>query len=111
VFPVWLGGLEPDAEENLEQINAAIHTAYRDQPWPLVYGAWRTGFLRLLDLGAATPEDDLFDSRRYAWLDGYSLADVLQGSYEHHHEEHYEPLVTWLRQHGGESEGAGPDGG
>jgi hypothetical protein len=76
-LPAWLGGLEPDEEENLEQINAAIHAAWRDQPWPLVYGAWSTGFQRLLDLGEAAPEGDLFDSQRYAWLGGRSLADVL----------------------------------
>lgn len=105
VFPAWLNDLEPDAEENLEQINAAIHATWRDQPWPLVYGAWRTGFLRLLDLGAGIPESDLFDTRRYAWLDGYSLADVLQGSYEHHREEHYEPLMAWLREHGVSNQG------
>jgi hypothetical protein len=110
VLPSWLGGLEPDAEENLEQINAAIHAAWRDQPWPLVYGAWRTGFLRLLDLGAAIPESDLFDTRRYAWLDGYALADVLHGSYDHHHEEHYKPLAAWLRENGESNEGTNSDG-
>ena len=110
VLPVWLGGLQPDAEENLEQINAAIHAAWRDQPWPLVYGAWRTGFLRLLDLAAAIPASDLFDTRRYAWLDGGALADVLQGTYEHHQEEHYVPLLTWLRQQAADKTGAAGDG-
>lgn len=100
VLPVWLDGLAPDAEENLEQINAAIHAAWRDQPWPVVYGAWRTGFLHLLDLGMTIPASDLFDKRRYAWLDGYSLADILAGSYDHHHVEHYEALPAWLRARG-----------
>ena len=30
----------------------------------------------------------------------YALAGVLEGSYNHHHEEHYEPLAAWLRQWG-----------
>lgn len=98
LMPAWLNGLEPDAEENLEQINAAIHAAFLDQPWSQVYGAWRTGYLRLLDLAAALPPDDLFDARRFAWLHGYSPADVLHGSYEHHHDDHYEPLPAFLRQ-------------
>jgi hypothetical protein len=102
IYPVWLGGLQPDAEENLEQINAAIHAAWLDQPWPLVYGAWRTGYLHLLDLAVAIPEDVMFDAARFAWLDGYAPADVLQGSYEHHRVEHFEPLVAWLREHGHE---------
>ena len=100
VLPAWLGGLQPDVEENLERINATIHATYRDQPWPQVYETWRSGFLRLLDLAAAIPERDLFDAQRYAWLEGYSLADVLRGAYEHHHDEHYTPLITALRRQG-----------
>jgi hypothetical protein len=100
VLPSWLGGLEPDAEENLEHINATIHAAYREQPWAAVHAAWQSGFLRTLDLAAAISEDDLFNTRRFAWLGGYAPAAVLHGSYDHHHEEHYKPLVTWLRGQG-----------
>jgi hypothetical protein len=25
---------------------------------------------------------------------------ILTASYEHHHIEHYEPLLEWLREHG-----------
>lgn len=110
VLPAWTGGLDPDAEQNLEQINAAIHAAYRDQPWPAVYAAWRTGYLRFLDLAAAMPEADLCAAQRYAWLGGHSLADVLQGSYEHHHEEHYGPLAAWLQQQHEQGAGAADDG-
>jgi hypothetical protein len=99
IFPVWLGGLEPDADENLEHINATIHAAYLDRPWSTVHSAWQSGFLRTLELAAALPESDMFDSSRYSWLGGYTVADVLVGSYTHHQEEHYEPLVTWLRDH------------
>jgi hypothetical protein len=38
---------------------------------------------------------DLMDSSRYSWLAGYSLADVLLGSYDHH-QEHYEALLAAL---------------
>ncbi len=100
VLPGWLGGLEPDAEENLERINASIHAAYRDQPWPAVQAAWQSGFSRVLDLAAAISEKDMFDTSRYPWFVGYAPVDVLHGSYDHHHEEHYEPLVTWLRGQG-----------
>mgnify|MGYP000896954181 FL=1 len=95
VYPAWLGGLEPDVEENLEWINATIHAMYSEEPWPVVHEMWMMGFLHLLDLAAAIPERDLFDSERYAWL-GYAPADVLQGTYEHHHDEHYTPLLTSL---------------
>jgi len=98
-FRGWPEGLDPDAHNNLEQINAWIHETYREQPWSSVYRDWREGFLRFLELGEAIPETELFDTGRYRWLEGDALSAVLTGSYEHH-EEHLESLVDWLRKHG-----------
>ena len=100
IYPIWLDGLEPDAEENLEQINAAIHALHRDASWTSVHEAWQEGYQRVLELAAAIAESDLFDKQRYDWLDGYAPADVLQGTYEHHHDEHYTPLLASLRELG-----------
>ena len=100
VYPAWLGGLEPDREENLESINATIHAMYGGEPWPVVHELWLAGFALLLDLAAAVPQRDLFDAQRYAWLGGYAPADVLQGTYEHHHDEHYTPLAAALHERG-----------
>ena len=41
----------------------------------------------------------LLDAGCYAWLNGYALADVLLGSYEHH-QEHLEKLLARLQQAG-----------
>ncbi len=92
-FPGWPADLNPEAEEDLGQINAWIYATYRDQPWPQVHQQWRDGFLRFLDLGAAVPERDLLDGSRYPWLEGYSLAFVLVASYDHH-QEHLDALLA-----------------
>ena len=109
-YPAWLGGRAPDAEENLEWINATIHAAYRDASWPSVRATWQTGFLRLLELAAAIPERELFDAQRYPWLDGYAPAGVLEGTYDHHHVEHYQPLAAWLRKQEAANGGTDADG-
>ncbi len=98
-FPEWSGGLYPDAEEYLEQFNATIYALYHPQPWADVRRAWQASFAQLVELAEAAPAQDLFDTQKYAWLEGYALADVLQGSFEHH-EEHLDSLVAWLREHG-----------
>lgn len=98
-MPAWLGDLAPDAEENLERINAWIHAHYRDQAWADVYAAWQRGFQHFLTLAAAIPEAEMFDATRFRWLGGYAPADVLGGSYEHH-DEHYAPLPELLRDLG-----------
>ena len=100
VFPDWLAGLDPESEEDRDQFNARIYESYHQQPWLRVHQDWRDGFLRFLKLGEAIPENDLLDTEKYPWLKGYSLLAVLQGSYEHHHDDHLESLLAWLRQHG-----------
>jgi len=98
VFPGWVVGSDPDAED-VDQVNARIYNAYHADSWASVYAAWREGFRRLLELAQAVPEAQLSDKAKYPWLHGYALLDVLQGSYEHHHIEHLEPLAAWLSEH------------
>jgi len=98
-LPIWLPGLDPDAEVNTDQTNAWIYVNCREQSWFHVHQDWRQGFLRFLELGGHIIEKDLLDSSRYPWLQGYSLADVLLGSYDHH-QEHLEKLIAWLQEHG-----------
>jgi len=94
----WPEGLDPESEEDLEQVNAWIHETHLDEPWTQTYRDWEQGYLRLLELGEAVPERDLFDPQKYPWLGGSTLAQVLLGSYDHHHREHLEPLREWLRE-------------
>jgi hypothetical protein len=100
VFPNWLAGLDPESEADRDQFNARIYETYHQQPWSRVHQDWRDGFLRFLKLGEAMPENDLLATEKYPWLKGYALFAVLQGSYEHHHDDHLEPLLAWMRQHG-----------
>lgn len=97
-FPAWLAGLDPESEDNRDNYNDRIYQAYRDQPWSSVHQVWREGFLRFLELAESISEKDLLDVGRYPWLKEYPRFAVLQGSYEHHHVDHLEPLLVWLRQ-------------
>ncbi len=93
-------GLDPDADENIERINAWIHETYLSTPWPDVYRDWRSGFQRFIELGAMLPEEALMQPARYPWLKDTPLSAVLAGSYEHHHGEHYKPLRKWMWDNG-----------
>lgn len=96
VMPPWAAGDDPEADEATDRLNARIFAAYRDRPWPEVYGAWRAGFLRLLELGAELREPEALEAGRYPWLHGYPLLAVLDGSYEHHHHDHLAEVRAWL---------------
>lgn len=101
-FSLWPSGLDPEAEEDLDAVNTWIYGNTRDRAWEDVHREWREGFLRLLAIGETLPESDLLERNRYSWLPGYSLADVLLASCEHH-QEHREPLLTWLQERGSDA--------
>ena len=94
-YPSWPAGLDFEAD-NVDQLNAWIFATYQHQDWTSVFKLWGDGFQRLLDITQAIPESDLLENGHYRWLSGYPLATVLVGTYEHHHIEHYEPLLAWL---------------
>jgi hypothetical protein len=100
VFPLWPDDLNPDREEDTDKINAWLQSIYGVQPWGSVFPAWKAGFLEFVQLGEEMPEADMFDPEKYAWLQGHTAADVLLGSYEHHHIDHYEPIAAWLEEKG-----------
>jgi hypothetical protein len=97
VFPTWLPGLDPEVEGNTDQINAWIFQTYHEQPWSKVHQNWREGFHRLLDSCDGISERDMLDGEKHPWLEGYPLANVLLGTYDHH-QEHLEKLLTWLKE-------------
>ena len=99
-FPLDPAGLDPDVEENLDPINAWIHESNLARPWADVHRDWHAGFTRFVDLAEAIPEADLMQPGRYAWLSDGLLCSVLQGSLDHHHEEHYAPLRKWMWERG-----------
>ena len=91
----WPDELGPEPEGEPDEINAWFHEKYQGQSWNNVYQAWRTGFLRFLELAQAVPEADLLAPGQYHWLEDYPLMAVLEGSYEHHR-EHMDTLQARL---------------
>lgn len=89
-LPDWLGGQDPESEAHREQFNATINERNRDVAWPEIYRRRRDGFLRLIALSEQVPERDMLTADRYAWIEGYALIAVLEGSLAHHREHREE---------------------
>jgi hypothetical protein len=94
-FPKWITDLPGNWEEDADRTNAWIYKTQHEIPWPQVYEIWRKGYLQLLESAGSIPEKDLLNGDRYPWLKGYSLADILLASYDHH-QEHLEKISAWL---------------
>ncbi|MFN8498774.1 MAG: ClbS/DfsB family four-helix bundle protein [Anaerolineae bacterium] len=94
-YPAWPAAQSPFSEDDVEQINAWNYERKRAEPWPSVHAEWRDGFRRLLDLAERVPDQDMLAVGRYSWLSEYSLAAILEASWEHH-VEHLDETVAWL---------------
>jgi hypothetical protein len=97
-YPEWPEKIvvSPFDESDVDEINAWNYEKYRDKPWADVYNAWRDGYLHFVESSEAMAEQDLMDTSKYAWMNGYALCDVLKGSCEHH-AEHRGWVLDMLR--------------
>lgn len=96
-YPAWLAEIPGDWEEDVDRTNAWIYQNNHTKPWSQVHQNWREGYLHMLQTAETFVEKDLLDKERYKWLHGYSPADVLIASYDHH-QEHFEKVMAALRQ-------------
>lgn len=88
-----------DAEaEDVDDLNAWIDKTYKDESWDTVYTMWKSGYDTVLELSEQIPEDDFFAPTKYKWIEGYPLFAVLEGTYDHHHNDHLLQLLEWYEQ-------------
>lgn len=99
VLPPWPAPADPNADYDLEEVNAWIHRKYEDEPWPSVYRQWRGGYRKFMELSAAIPDEDMQAVGKFPWLAQWPVMAYIESSYEHHHDEHRRPLEEWLREH------------
>lgn len=97
-YPDWWEMFGPDPEEDVDRTNAWNYAQNRQKPWSQVYASWNGQFQHYISLVKQVPERDLLENGRYAWMGKYRLVDSTLGSYGHH-QEHYDMLVAWLKEH------------
>jgi Protein of unknown function (DUF1706). len=93
LYPQWAAGVKADTPEGDELMNAWLYEAHKHDAWEQVHLNWHDAYVRLLNLAQGFEERELLDSSRYPWLEGYSLADVLLGAYDHHAEH-----LDWVKR-------------
>ncbi len=94
--PPWPAGLDDDTDAGTEAINQWLYERDRDRPVTEVVAASREQFGQMRAAVAALPEADLTTPGRFAWLGGAPLSAVLDGTFEHLHEEHEPAIQAWL---------------
>ena len=90
-YPAWAADGIADPENATESVNAAIIAAGRQLAWNDAFERWTRDYQKLMILARQFDEMQFLDSDRFSWLEGYSLADVLLGTYAHH-QEHFDAV-------------------
>ncbi len=89
-----------------DAINAWIYEREHDRPLADVLADADATFLRLRAAVEAMSDEELADPRRFPWMEGRSLGDVLisRSYFAHLHEEHEPDLRAWVeRAHTGKA--------
>jgi hypothetical protein len=91
--PPWPAELTDD-----DSINAWIHEQSQERLLMDVLTDASGSFARLRDAVEVLPEDELFDPKRFPWMDGTSLGDAIVSGdfFGHLHEEHLPDIRAWL---------------
>jgi len=93
-------GAVPDPASNellVDELNARVFAEYHDQTLPQIRRMESAAFQSILSLAETAPEDDLFNSSRFAWTAGRPFAEWISDNTYGHYEEHSNDLQAWLK--------------
>lgn len=85
-YPAWFPGVDPETDEDLNRVNAAIYEAHKDQSLTDIKKEWEQRFSEILLVCSLISDDEFLEPGRYIWLNGYPLVAVLNGTLGHHRE-------------------------
>jgi hypothetical protein len=88
--------VEGDEEASLEAINSWMREQGAHRQYAEILAETGTQFDHIRAAIAQIPEESLYDQSYVPWFDGYVIADVLEGAWDHLMDEHLADVRTWL---------------
>jgi hypothetical protein len=86
-------GLTPEETGDLDDTNAEIFEAHREESWDEVMDLEARAFERLVSTVDSFTEVELFDTNLFAWTKGRSLAWIAAFAGYHHPQDHLSDLL------------------
>ena len=104
VFAALLSGQAPDFEIgetagdefNLDEFNARSFAEHHAQSLDEVLAGEQAAYHSFFSLVEGASEADLFDSHRFAWMQGGPFAEWVGANTYEHYDEHLADLSAWL---------------
>lgn len=88
-----------DIDSHTQSYNDYIFKLNQKLPWDKVRTNWSNNFSELLKLTHQISEPAYLDKNLFPWLRGYRLMAVLEGTFNHHHTDHWPNIKSWYNQH------------
>ena len=91
-------GLIPDTTGDgaaVDKLNAQWYRELKDRPFDQVWDDLDASYHQLLGRVENWPERDLFDPKRFKWLQGQPFERYLAGDSYEHYVEHAEQIEAW----------------
>jgi hypothetical protein len=83
-------------EQVVDQINAGFYQANRDKPLEQVLDESSQSYREALEIVEQAPKADLFDPKRFQWLEGEAFWPIVAANTCWHYEEHRLAIEQWL---------------
>jgi hypothetical protein len=93
-------GFTPETTEpgkTVDQMNEKFYREMKDRPFEQVWDDFDSSYHQLLSRLEGWKEKDLFDPKRFKWMQGSPFVEYIAGDSYEHYEEHAAQIRKWRR--------------
>ena len=94
--PAIQGILSEDEGTAIDKLNAGFYEENKSRPLNEVIADFRTTYRQIVEAVQALNGEDLFEPRRFAWMKGNALWELVAGDTYEHYQEHLQSIQEWL---------------
>jgi|GraSoiStandDraft_54_1057290.scaffolds.fasta_scaffold130811_3 hypothetical protein len=92
-----VGVLSDEDEGNtVDRLNADFYEENKARPLDEVLAEFHTTYRQIVEAVQALSDEDLFEPKRFAWMKGNALWELIPGNTYGHYLEHIESIQEWL---------------
>jgi|CXWK01.1.fsa_nt_gi hypothetical protein len=96
LYGILSSGENPEdliSDDTLDELNAHVYDNNQLIPWGIVQVNEREAYEALLEIAETAPEEDLFDTQRFAWTEGEPFYNWIAVNTYGHYSDHIPDLT------------------
>ena len=97
--PAIQGVLSDEDDGNaVDRLNARFYEENKSRSLDEVLAGCRTTYRQIVEAVQGLSEEDLFEPKRFAWMKGNALWELVPGNTYEHYQEHIGSIQEWLNK-------------